>query len=64
MKNLLMVAVLILGTSAMVNAQTAPTQAASAKEVKATKHHNHKSGKKEKTEKSDAPKPEAANVKK
>ncbi|TDO97822.1 hypothetical protein [Flavobacterium sp. 245] len=64
MKNLLMAAVLILGTSAMVNAQTAPTQAAPAKEVKATKHHSHKSDKKEKSAKSDAPKPEAVNVKK
>jgi hypothetical protein len=38
MKNLLMLLVAVLGTTAMVSAKTAPTQAAPAKEVKSTKH--------------------------
>ena len=51
MKNLVMLLVAVLGTSAMVSAQTAPTQAAPAKEVKATKHHKNKADKKAKAEK-------------
>lgn len=61
MKKLVLLAVAVLGTTVMVNAQTTPAQTAPAKEVKATKHHNHKSGKKAKAE---APKEETANVKK
>ncbi|OIV43003.1 hypothetical protein [Flavobacterium johnsoniae] len=61
MKKLILLAVAVLGTTAMVSAQTTPAQAAPAKEVKATKHHNHKSGKKAKAE---TPKEEAATVKK
>ncbi|WP_343696684.1 hypothetical protein [Flavobacterium sp.] len=60
MKKLILLAVAVLGTSAMVNAQTTPAQTAPAKEVKATKHH-HKGNKKSKAE---APKEETANVKK
>lgn len=60
MKNLLMLLVLVLGTSVMANAQTTPTQATPAKEVKATKHH-HKGNKKAKAA---APKEESAAVKK
>ncbi|EJG00655.1 hypothetical protein [Flavobacterium sp. F52] len=61
MKKLVLLAVAVLGTSIMVNAQTTPAQAAPAKEVKATKHHHHKGNKKAKAE---APKEEAAAVKK
>lgn len=39
MKKLVMLAVLALGTTAMVNAQTEPAKKAPAKEVKAKKHH-------------------------
>lgn len=60
MKKLILLAVAVLGTTAMINAQTTPAQAAPAKEVKATKHH-HKGNKKAKAE---APKDEAATVKK
>ncbi|MET3027092.1 hypothetical protein ABXT06_10470 [Flavobacterium sp. UW10123] len=60
MKKLILLAVAVLGTSAMVSAQTTPAQAAPTKEVKATKHH-HKGSKKAKAE---APKEEAASVKK
>ena len=60
MKKLILLAVAVLGTTAMVNAQTTPAQAAPAKEVKATKHH-HKGNKKAKAE---TPKDEAATVKK
>ena len=37
MKKVLMLVAILLGTTAMVNAQTAPAKAAPAKEVKATK---------------------------
>ena len=37
MKKVLMLAAVVLGTTVMVNAQTAPAKAAQAKEVKATK---------------------------
>ena len=50
MKNLFIALIAVLGTSVMVNAQTTPTQAATAKEVKATKQHHHKSNKKAKAE--------------
>jgi hypothetical protein len=62
MKNLFIVLVAVLGTSAMVSAQTTPSQTASAKEVKATKHHKSKADKKAKTEKSEA-KAEATKMK-
>ncbi|MXO03763.1 MULTISPECIES: hypothetical protein [unclassified Flavobacterium] len=60
MKKLVLLAVAVLGTSVMVNAQTTPAQAAPTKEVKATKHH-HKGNKKAKAE---APKEDAATMKK
>jgi hypothetical protein len=60
MKNLLMLLVAVLGTTAMVSAQTTPTQAAPAKEVKATKHHKNKVDKKAKAE---APKEDATKMK-
>ncbi|MCP2027028.1 hypothetical protein L1276_002172 [Flavobacterium sp. HSC-32F16] len=60
MKKLILLAAAVLGTTAMVSAQTTPAQTAPAKEVKATKHH-HKANKKAKAE---APKAEAATVKK
>lgn len=60
MKNLLMLLVAVLGTTAMVSAQTTPTQAAPSKEVKATKHHKNKADKKVKAE---APKTEATKMK-
>lgn len=60
MKKLVLLAAAILGTTAMVSAQTTPAQAAPAKEVKATKHH-HKANKKAKAE---TPKEETAAVKK
>ena len=60
MKKLLMLLVAVLGTTAMVSAQTTPAAAAPAKEVKATKHHKNKADKKAKTE---VPKAEAAKVK-
>lgn len=56
----MLLAVAILGTSVMVNAQTTPAQNAPAKEVKGTKHH-HKGNKKAKA---DAPKEESASAKK
>jgi len=65
MKNLVMLLVAVLGTSAMVSAQTTPTQAAPAKEVKATKphHHKNKTDKKAKSEKTETPKADATNMK-
>ncbi|MBC7606254.1 MAG: hypothetical protein H7199_04765 [Burkholderiales bacterium] len=38
MKKVLMLIALVLGTTVMVNAQTAPAKATPAKEVKAVKH--------------------------
>ncbi|CAD0000752.1 hypothetical protein [Flavobacterium salmonis] len=65
MRNLLMLLVAVLGTSAMVSAFPAKEgKVVSAKEVKATKHPKHKSEKKAKSEKSEAPKAETAKVKK
>jgi len=65
MKNLLMAAVLILGTSAMVHAFPAKDgKTVPAKEVTATKHPKHKSDKKTKSEKAEAPKAETTKVKK
>lgn len=65
MRNLLMLLVAVLGTSAMVHAFPAKgVKETSVKEVKATKHPKHKSDKKEKSVKSEAPKTETAKVKK
>ncbi|KAF2326905.1 hypothetical protein [Flavobacterium nitrogenifigens] len=61
MRNLLMLLVAVLGTSAMVHAFPAKDgKTAPAKEVKATKHPKHKSDKKAKSVKTEAPKTEAA----
>ncbi|MFC0779777.1 hypothetical protein [Flavobacterium sp. HJSW_4] len=72
MRNLLMLLVAVLGTSAMIHAFPAKDgKTAPAKEVKATKHPKHKSDKKAKTEaakpmaaKPEAAKPETAKAKK
>ncbi|WET04593.1 hypothetical protein [Flavobacterium sp. YJ01] len=69
MRNLLMLLVAVLGTSAMVQAFPAKTEKAVAtKEVKATKHPKHKSSKKAKAEKTEAkteaPKTETAKMNK
>lgn len=65
MRNLLMVLVAVLGTSAMVHAFPAKDgKTVPVKEVKATKHPKNKSDKKAKSEKSEAPKAETAKVKK
>ena len=70
MRNLLMLLVAVLGTSAMVHAFPAKDgKEAPAKEVKATKNPKHKADKKTKSVKSEAPKattakPETAKVKK
>ncbi|MDQ6470559.1 hypothetical protein RB619_07880 [Flavobacterium sp. LHD-80] len=65
MRNLLMLLVAVLGTSAMVQAFPAKDgKTVPAKEVTATKHPKHKSDKKAKSEKSEAPKAETAKVKK
>ncbi len=64
MRNLVMLLVAVLGTSAMVHAFPAKVvKETPAKEVKATKHPKHKSEKKAKSQKSEAPKPEAAKMK-
>jgi hypothetical protein len=41
MKKLLMLAAVLLGTTAMVNAQTEPAKTATSKEVKSAKHMKH-----------------------
>lgn len=61
MKNLVMLAVALLGTTAMVSAQTTPAQTTPVKEAKAPKK-DKKADKKAK--KMDAPKPEAAKAQK
>jgi hypothetical protein len=64
MRNLLMLLVAVLGTTAMVQAFPAKEVKTPAKEVKATKHpKKNKSDKKVKTAKSEAPKSETAKVK-
>lgn len=62
MKKLVMLAVFLLGTAAMVNAQATPAQGAASKEVKAVKHDKkaHKKAKADKKAETDAAKPEAA----
>lgn len=66
MKKLVMLAVFLLGTAAMVNAQTTPAQATTSKEVKTAKHDKkgHKKAKADKKAETDAAKPEAAKVQK
>jgi hypothetical protein len=64
MKNLLMLLVAVLGTTAMVNAQTTPAPSSAVKEIKATKHPKHQAVKKGKVEKNMAPKAQATPVKK
>ncbi|WP_035645312.1 hypothetical protein [Flavobacterium sp. ASV13] len=65
MRNLLMLLVAVLGTSAMVHAFPAKDgKTVPAKEVTATKHPKHKSDKKTKSEKAEAPKAETTKVKK
>lgn len=59
MKKVLMLFAVILGTCAMVNAQTEPAKSVQAKEVKTSKHSKHHEKKVEKE-----PKMEASNVKK
>lgn len=61
MRNLFIVLAAVLGTTAMVSAQTTPAQSAPAKEVKATKKHHH--NKADKKVKSEAPKEEAVKTK-
>ena len=62
MKKLAILAVAVLGTFSMVNAQTTPVATATTKEAKAPKHEKkHKKAKGEK--KADAAKPEAAKAK-
>jgi hypothetical protein len=69
MRNLVMLLVAVLGTSAMVHAFPAKNEKEiPAKEVKATKNPKHKTSKKAKTEKAEnkaeAPKTETAKMKK
>jgi hypothetical protein len=68
MKKLVMFAVFVLGTAAMVNAQTTPAQAqtTASKEVKAAKPNKkeHKKAKADKKAETNAAKPEAAKVQK
>lgn len=66
MKKLVMFAVFVIGTSAMVNAQTTPAQTTASKEVKATKPNKkeHKKAKADKKAETNAVKPEAAKVQK
>jgi hypothetical protein len=62
MKKLAILAVAVLGTFSMVNAQTTPAATPTTKEAKATKHEKkHKKAKGEK--KAEAAKPEAAKAK-
>jgi len=60
MKKLVMLAVAILGTTAMVNAQTTPTKTAPAKETKVSKKEKKADKKAKKAE----AKPEAAKAQK
>ncbi|MHC0440148.1 hypothetical protein [Flavobacterium sp. 3-210] len=65
MRNLLMLLVAVLGTSAMVHAFPAKDgKTVPVKEVTTAKHPKHKSDKKAKSEKTEAPKAETAKVKK
>ncbi|TDD96560.1 hypothetical protein [Flavobacterium cellulosilyticum] len=54
MKKVLLLIAVILGTSVMVNAQTAPAKTTPTKEVKATKHAKHAKHKAEKAAKMEA----------
>ncbi|TDO97823.1 hypothetical protein [Flavobacterium sp. 245] len=65
MRNLLMLLVAVLGTSAMVHAFPAKDgKTVPAKEVTATNHPKNKTDKKVKSEKSEDPKAQTAKVKK
>jgi len=64
MKNVLMLAVLILGTTVMVNAQTTPVKTAPVKEAGITKHAKHKAERKAKMANNEAVKTDATKVKK
>ena len=64
MKNVLMLAVLILGTTVMVNAQTTPVKTAPVKEAGMTKHAKHKAERKAKMANNEAVKMDATKVKK
>jgi hypothetical protein len=66
MKKLIILAVFVLATVAMVNAQTTPVQTATSKEVKAVKHDKkgHKKAKADKKVETERVKPEAAKVQK
>jgi hypothetical protein len=65
MRNLLMLLVAVLGTSAMVHAfPVKDVKSTSVKEITVTKHPKHKSNKKAKSEKSVAPKAETTKAKK
>jgi hypothetical protein len=55
MKKVLMLSVLILGTTAMVNAQTTPVKTAPAKETKMVKHSRKKAEKTQAVSKTEAP---------
>ena len=60
-----MLAVFLLGTAVMVNAQTTPAKTTASKEVKAVKHKKgHKKAKADKKAEADAAKPEAAKAQK
>jgi hypothetical protein len=60
MRNLLMLLVAVLGTSAMVSAFPAKGKETPVKEVKATKHPKNKADKKAKSDKKTASKSEAS----
>lgn len=61
MKKLTMLAIAVLGTTAMINAQTTPVKTASVKEAKVSKKEKKAD---KKTKKAEAAKPEAAKVQK
>ncbi len=61
MKKVMMLAIMVLGTTAMVNAQNTPVKASETKEVKMgkhKKHHKKEAGKMQAT-KTESKKPEA-----
>lgn len=60
MKKVFMLAFLVLGTTAMLNAQTAPVKTVPAKEVKHVKHAKHVKKTTEKEEKGETKKMEKA----
>ncbi len=60
MKKVIMLAVLVLGTTAMLNAQTEPAKATPPKELKHVKHAKHAKKAAEKEEKAETKKMEKA----